>query len=167
MKEVIVDHYECSWLLQSPSPSNWFKKLVRKVDVSKVMLDCLDTKEENITDFITTLASINNYEIVIFGFGKYTFTVKDLELMVEKDLKITYFETRAITNKSEISKLLEFLNVLKRMKHLKELFISFDDLEDQDYKVMESMVGLPIKYISSLNFQLEGGNVERIIEILS
>ena len=102
---MIVDHYNISWILQSPSPLNWFKKLASKVNVSKVVLDCLNLHGKDIINFFTTLASMHNCEIVVFGFGVHTFTVKDLELMIEKDLNITYFESRAITNNEKISNL--------------------------------------------------------------
>ena len=161
VKQVILTNFK------NPFSLEWLKKLASKVSILKVFLDSLDINEHNVSDFITFLATMKNYEVVNFGLGSYVFTAKDLELMLKLNLKITYISTRAFSKNNEISNLPGLANVLKKMKYLKEFRLSLFDLEDQEPELMESLADLPIKYMSSENFRFEAETIERVVGVLS
>ena len=101
--------------------------------------------------------------------GEYTFTVDDLELMAELDLKIFFIESRFLRTERESSKLLEFAEVLKKMKYLEQFFFSCEEFDHTtyDYAPIELLTDLPFKYLFSGNFEFEKGNFEDIANTLS
>ena len=169
VKELFIDHFDWDGSSQRPCPLDWFKTVASKFNIPQVMTICLGIYEQNVCDYIRSLTSIRYCRFLLHGHGsRYRFTVKDLELMVELDIRVVYVESRALNTDGEISKLLEFLDILRRMKYLEAFGFSLYDFEDQNPEMMEKLlVDLPIQRIGTQNFRLEEGNIEKAVQILS
>ena len=82
-------------------------------------------------------------------------TIKDLELMVKLNVKVVHIDTRAMgTNIEGLESLSRFVNLSKEMNHLRHLDLNSSIFEDLDYETIESLIGLPIKYLSTQNFSI-------------
>ena len=134
-------------------------------------MSCLKITEENVKDYIQLLATIDNCKLSFYNPNKksYAFTVQDLKLMVKMDLKIVFIETESLKTEGEDSKLLEFVEVFRKMKHLEEFYFSVEDFETKfnGAPSVHLMTDLPIKMLFCRNFEFQKENINDIVTTLS
>ena len=61
------------------------------ISISSLSVNCLDINEENVTEFIMLMSCLKKCEVKVTNLDneRYTFTVKDFELIVKEDVRIT------------------------------------------------------------------------------
>ena len=170
VKELVIDHsefYEKNIRISFEQ----FKKFVGKVKIPEISMDCLQMNDENAEEYIKLLATFKNCRLFFTdpNFPDYFFSVKDLELMVKMDLKIIKIESHSLRTEGEVSKLLEFAEVMKKMKYLEEFQFSCEefDMHSDVYAPMELLTDLPIKSLISWHFKFEKGKFEYIARTIS
>uniref|UniRef100_A0A7M5V8S1 F-box domain-containing protein n=1 Tax=Clytia hemisphaerica TaxID=252671 RepID=A0A7M5V8S1_9CNID len=147
-----------------------FEMLVGKVRISEIWMDCLEINDQNAEEFIILLATIKNCRLIFphpSSIAYHKYTVRDLELMVKFDLKITTINSRSLRTEGKVSKLLEFAKVMKKMKYLEEFKCDDFDQDTGVYAPLELLTDLPIKFLISWNFEFHEGGIEDIAKTLS
>ena len=172
VKELVLDHYEFRDNENVRISIQQFKKFIGKVRISEISMDCLQVNDENAVEYIRLLAKMKNCRLVFQNtpcFSGHKYTVEHLELMIKMDLKIVNIESRLLRTENKVSKLLEFAEVLRKMKYLKNFEFSPVDF-DMDvgvYAPMELLTDLPIKMLVAWHFEFEKEKFEYIAKSLS
>uniref|UniRef100_A0A7M5VDP0 F-box domain-containing protein n=1 Tax=Clytia hemisphaerica TaxID=252671 RepID=A0A7M5VDP0_9CNID len=169
VKEMVID--SPSYNLTTLWSYDQLKMFFGKVHISKISVGCLSITKENAKDFFRMLSVIDCWITLSQPSEpcQYKFTVDDVKLMEKLNLKIIYIESRYLKTDEEISKLLEFAEVMRKMKHLKEFYFSPEEFDrnDQVFAPMELLTDLPIKYLYSSNFEFEKRHFRDIVNTLS
>ena len=143
-----------------------FRKLSEKVNVAEVNSMCLQINDENVLDFINILASIQNCRVLLSNIDLtlYKFKIRDLELMIQNNIKIVYIESNAIDIK-EGPVVMEYFKAMEKMTYLEEFKFYIEEFSDPFMLPLDFFTKLPMKYISTNNFRNEEGKIGDIVNI--
>ena len=101
--QVIKNNTLISLDLNHPNPFNdesfdlaEIRALSKKVRISSISIVCCHVTEKNIVEFIDVMATLGNCRLNISHGDKYLFTVSDLKMMAEKNIKITTIYTNQL-----------------------------------------------------------------------
>ena len=94
-------------------------------------MSSFEITEINVIDYINLLAKIKSCKVkLVDNWENFTFDLKDLELMIDYDIQITEIATSFLRTEGEITILLKFAEVMKKMNHLEEFKFDCDIFED-------------------------------------
>ena len=171
--QVIKNNTLISLDLNHPNPFNdesfdlaEIRALSKKVRISSISIVCCHVTEKNIVEFIDVMATLGNCRLNISHGDKYLFTVSDLKMMAEKNIKVTTIFANQLKTDNFSSNLIEFIPVLKQLKHLEKFYYCSDDFADEP-RPLHLFKDLPIQEITTNEFKLEQGEVENIVDILT
>ena len=140
VRNLIIDHRS-----YAPTFYRWslsqLKMFVGKFPIHKIVTDCIDINENNVADFIHVIAGIKDCRVSLqqrsMSDVDYFFTLKDIELMIKLDIKVIDIESDALKIDDEVSLLLKFAELFRKMKHLRILQdVSFYEITQQISRVM-------------------------------
>ena len=156
---LIIDHCSYAQTLFRWSFSQ-FKMFIGKFPIYEITTDCFDLNESNVVEFIHIVAGIENCRVLIrrtmvSDAARYCFTLKDIELMIKLDIKVTGIETNSIKTDCNIEIFLGFADLFRKIKHLEDFIFSFEDFEKDNLPPMEKLTDIPIKRITSRNFKIQ------------
>ena len=83
-----------------------FKMFADEFPMSFLSMDSLVVNEENVEDFIRTIATFEKCDVVLkeaISNDGYEYTLKDITLMVELDIRVTEIESGALRTDGRIS----------------------------------------------------------------
>ena len=86
-------------------------------------------------------------------------------MMAEKNIKIVSIHADQLKTRGLSSNLVEFIPVLKRLKHLKDFYYRGDFY--YGLPPLHLLKDLPIQRITTNEFKLERGKIENIVDILT
>ena len=134
--------------------------------ISSLSANCLDINDENVTEFIKLLSHLKECKIEItnFYYERYKFTVKDFELMVKEDVRVTQITSDALEVDGDSSNLEFFIPVLKQLEYLEEF--SFRTTLENGPAPIHLFTDFPIESIETSEFELQEDTIDQVIEIL-
>ena len=169
IRSLIIDHYDernqCRWSLSQ------FKMCVGKFPIYEMITDCFDIDENNIADFLHVIAGIKGCRVSLqqrsVSDVRYLLTLKDIELMVKLDIKVTVIDSDALKTDGEVSKLLKFADLIRKMNHLEDFSFAFEEFENDNILSMEKLTDIPIKHATTGNFLIQKETINDVVKILS
>ena len=164
---MIINHCadnQCRWSLSQ------FKMFADKFPIFQITTNCFLIDEENVVNFLHIVAGIKNCRVLIHdplksSIVSYRFTLKDVELMVKLDIKVTEIESSMLKMDGKIVTLLKFADLFRQMKHLEDFYFSYGDFE-MNPPPMEKLIDIPIRLISLMNFKIQKETIKNVVEIL-
>uniref|UniRef100_A0A7M5V4Q0 F-box domain-containing protein n=1 Tax=Clytia hemisphaerica TaxID=252671 RepID=A0A7M5V4Q0_9CNID len=169
VERMIINH-DCFRYTQHRWTFDQFKMFADKFSISFLVVDCIFVNEENVEDFIRTVAHLGKCKVVlkepIYEDGSYLYTLKDIELMVKLNIRVTKIESRSLRIENDVPTLLKFADLFRQMKYLKDISFGHGDFEKGNLPPMEKLIDLPFTTISTWNFAVEKWNIKSMVDIL-
>ena len=173
LKSLIVDH-EYNWRVdfesqnQRPWTLDELKFISGRIHISEIAAHCLDTNEDNFADFVDVFATLGNFDLTMnsdlleYNYRRHLFQVDELELLIEKDIRLTYLNDLYLLR--EFHDIGEFFSTFKKMKYLKELFITDRVYVGPSY--LWDLIDLPIKSLTLNSFAIDGGRLPDTLQAI-
>ena len=146
-----------------------FKMFADKFQISFLSMDCVVINEENVEDFIRTIATFEKCEVVLEeprSDDDYLYTSKDIALMVQLNARVVKIESLALRTEGDVTTLLKFADLFRKMEYLKDFSFSQGDFAKENLPPMEKLFDLPFKSITTWNFAIEKWNIRNVVDIL-
>ena len=87
--------------------------------------------------------------------------------MVELDVKVVLIESGILKTDGEVSTLLKFADLFRKMKHLEDFSFGFEEFGKDNLLPMEKLTDIPFKSINSGNFKMEKETIKDVANVLS
>ena len=99
-------------------------------------------------------------------FHAYKFTIKDIETFARYNIKISFISSSVLRDQGEYSKLMKFVPVLRRLKHLK--CFEFEEYGFKfDHSGFVKFSNLPFRNIKTHSLNMSKENVGNFVDTLS
>ena len=123
--------------------------------------------EGNVAEFIDIILTLKNCKVhfLMAEAHDYLFTVKDLQMMAEKNIKVVYMSTICLNTDDLGSTLGHFVPVLKKLKYLDD--IDFDGHCEDGPPPVHLFFDLPIIRITTDEFKLEKRKIKEKVNTIS
>ena len=170
---LIVDH-EYDWKVdfesqnQRPWTLDELKFVSERIHISEVAAYSLDIDENNFADFVDVFVTMGNFHLTMnsdlleYNHRRHLFQIDELELLIEKDIRLTYLNDLYLLK--DFLDISEFFSTFKKMKYLKELFIT-DRVHVGPHFIWD-LVDLPIKSLTLNSFVIDGGRLPDILQAI-
>ena len=167
VQSMVIDHQTHLWSFEL------FRMFVDQFPISKISMNCFEMNEGNVVDYIKTISNIKDCEVILadpidIGDDSHRFEIKDVELMIKLDIKITRVETGLLNAyDDDIPKLFKFADLCRKMKHLKEFNFHREDHFKLSVDQFALLKDLPVKTLCLETLNLKKDNIVQFRQIMS